>query len=163
MCKQIFFCFSAALGTLHADLHMYYCWQHHTFAIKALLYDAHYFYTADRNIQPNNTYRMHFCVSTATMATLHTYCLSLYLILNTLYCNLQTLTSVHCFYGMVLYTVFRAQVLSHCVSCCESYFQISVLTHPVIFLLHSPNHINLKNGFKLQKFIHSSSLYVMVQ
>jgi len=81
----------------------------------------------------------------------------------TLYCNLQTSNSVHRFYGMVLYTVFQTKVLSHRVSCCESYSQTSVLTHFVIFLLHARSHTNRKNGFKLQKFIHSSSLYVMVQ
>jgi hypothetical protein len=33
----------------------------------------------------------------------------------------------------------------------------------VIFLLHSPRYTNLKNGFKLQNYKNSSSLYVMVQ
>jgi hypothetical protein len=48
--QKIFFCFGAALGTLHADLHMYYCWQHHIFAIKAMLSNAHYFYIPDGDI-----------------------------------------------------------------------------------------------------------------
>ena len=42
--KRPLFCFSAAPGTLHDDLHMFYWCRRHKFAIKSLLCKTQYFY-----------------------------------------------------------------------------------------------------------------------
>ena len=50
-----FFCFSAASGTLHEDLHTFYCCWRHTFTMKALLSKTHYFCITDSDMKLSNT------------------------------------------------------------------------------------------------------------
>ena len=47
--KLFFFCFSAVSGTLHEDLHKFYCYQWHKFTIKAL-WTTHYFCIVDSDV-----------------------------------------------------------------------------------------------------------------
>jgi len=53
--RRTFFCFSAASGTLHEDLHTFYCCWRHTFTMKAMLSKTHYFRIADSDMKLNNT------------------------------------------------------------------------------------------------------------
>jgi len=56
------------LGTLHADLSLFYCYWLHKFTIKIFLCELKYYlYIVDRDMERNNTHRKHCCVSIAKM------------------------------------------------------------------------------------------------
>jgi hypothetical protein len=56
MSKQAFFCFNAALGTVHEDLRNFHCCWQHKFSIKALLCNTQYFCIVDSDVQFNHTH-----------------------------------------------------------------------------------------------------------
>jgi hypothetical protein len=77
------FCFNAASGTLHEDLHTFHCCQEYNFAIKELLCNAHYIYIAETHMSLKNTCRKHCSIPTVTMVmrtcqsfSLHAHCMS---------------------------------------------------------------------------------------
>ena len=69
MSKQIFFCFSAASGTLRENPRIFYCGWRRKFFTEALLSNTRYFCMVDSDVQLNNTQRMRCSIANATVVT----------------------------------------------------------------------------------------------